>query len=478
MEKRLITTLTAAFVLFASSAGAAWVDDWLQQRSVNSPNYFHGSERGFYQAGSFSTRWSNTNDYPLTVEAPRLKSGCGGIDVFLGGMSFMNADYLVDKLQNILTNAAAVAFDLGLKTLCEQCSNTIKNFEALADNLNSMQIEECAAARSVVGVVMDENGFHSSEAMREKLGTAIKENKITQGITEMWDIATKEDQANNNVPQASDVSRITSGCNSELINTFLSGGSLLENVGGKMGIPADHTELIRGLVGDVILEGPASAYKVSYVVPCSENNPEDIKGISEGVLYSKDSGGSCSQVSDSNRDLVQYVTDTLTSIADKVETKGILTTDEQAFLETTPMSVLPVIKTSIVTNMRESMIANLADLTAKAYSLQMLSDLYVRAEVLARKAKEVLEKNAEAASGQPYENCNPAVFAGHLDQDITIMLNRVKHLQETSRESYVASAKQITTILTYLEQMQRVETQMVSEITRRYGKDIASRVKL
>ena len=85
------------------------------------------------------------------MEVPRIKSGCGGIDVFMGGFSFMNTDYLVNKLQAILAGAPAVAFDLALKTLCEQCSNTIKNFEALADKLNSMQFDECAASKELVG---------------------------------------------------------------------------------------------------------------------------------------------------------------------------------------------------------------------------------------------------------------------------------------------------------------------------------------
>lgn len=478
MAKKLITVATGLFLLFSTTAHSEWVDDWLNQRTISGPDYFHGQERGFYQGGSFSARWSNTNDYPITVEAPRIKAGCGGIDVFLGGMSFMNADYLVDKLQGILTGAAAVAFDLSLKTLCEQCANSVKNFEAMADKLNSMQIDECAAANTMVGVVMDENGFHSSEVAREKLGTAIKENKIVQGISEMWDIATKEDQTNNNVPQPADVTRINSGCNADITSTFLSGGSLLENLGSKMGIPAGHTDLIRGLVGDVVLEGPASAYRVSYVGPCPQNNPDDIRGISEGGLYSKDSDGSCSQITDTNADLVQYVTDTLDSIATKVETRAVLTTDERDFLATTPLAPLPIIKTAVAGDMRDPVIGNLADLTAKAYSLQMLSDLYNRADGIARKAKEMLEKEAGAASGQPYENCNPAVFAGHIDTDLGIMLDRINHLKETSRESYVASAKEITTILNYLQQMQKFETQMVSEITRRYGKDMASRMQL
>ncbi|SHO52079.1 conjugal transfer protein TraH [Desulfopila aestuarii] len=475
---KLITIVTGVYLLCGTVVQAEWVDDWLQQRSVGGPNYFNGQERGYYQGGSFSTRWSNTNDYPLTVETPRVKAGCGGIDVFLGGMSFMNTDYLVNKLQGILTNAAAVAFDLGLKTMCEQCSNTIKNFEAIADKLNSMQLEECAAAQGVVGVVMDENGFHSSEVMREKLGTAIKENKLVQGISEMWDIATKEDQANNNVPKTADVTRINSGCNSDITATFLSGGSLLENLGGSMGLPTGHTDLIRGLVGDVVLEGPASAYKVSHEGPCPQNNPDDIQGIAEGVLYAKAAGGSCSQIADTNRDLVQYVTDTLDGIATKIETRAALNTTQQDFLTSTPLSPLPILKTAIGTNMRESMITSLADLTAKAYSLQMLSDLYNRAETIAVKAKEMLEKEAGAASGQPFENCNPAVFAGHIDQDLSIMLKKIRLLQQSSREAYIASAKEITTIMNYMEQMQRIEQQMVSEITRRYGQDLASRLKL
>jgi len=471
--------LAAVFLLLLPAlSSAAWVDDWLEQRTTTSPNYFSGQQRGYYSGGGFSTRWPNKNDYPLTSELPRIKSGCGGIDVFMGGFSFMNSDYLVDKLQGILSGAAAVAFDLALKTLCEQCANTIKNFEALSDKLNSMQLDECAAAKELVGVVMDENGFHSSEVMREKLGTSIKENKLIQGVSEMWDIITKEDQANNNVPQSGDVARVTSGCNTEITTTFLASGSLLENVGGKTGIPTDHINLIRGLVGDVKLEGPANAYKVSYETPCSENNPDDIKSFAYGDVYAKDAGGFCSQITDANRDLVQYVSDTLNSIAGKIENKAALSPAERTFLETNPLSALPILKTSVSTDMKDAVISGLADITAKAYSLQMLSDLYVRAETIARKAKEMLEKKAGAATGQPSENCAAVIFAQKADQDITLMIRRIRQLQDSARASYVASAREMSIIMEYLEHMQKVELQMTAEITRRYGKDIAARLQM
>ena len=342
------------------------------------PNYFSGQQRGYYSGGSFSGRWHSTAEYPVTVEVPRIKSGCGGIDVFMGGFSFMNTDYLVNKLQSILTNAPAVAFDLALKTLCEQCSNTIKNFEAMADKLNSMQIDECAAAKELVGIVADDNGFHSSEECGERLGTAIKENKLVSGTAEMWDILTKEDRANNNQPQPGDVAEVTSGCNADVTSIFLSGGSLLSNIGSRMSIPASHIDLIRGLAGDVQLEGSTNAYRVSAIPPCAQNNPDDIKAFTEGAVYIKSTTGACSQISDANRDLVAHISTTLNSIADKVENEGTLTTGEQTFLESNPLATLPILKTAVGTSTRVTIIPGLADITAKAYSLQMLSDLYLR----------------------------------------------------------------------------------------------------
>ena len=471
-------SLIVLTILAPVLVSGAWVDDWITQKTTTSPNYFSGQQRGYYSGGSFSARWPNTTSYPLTVEMPRIKSGCGGIDMFMGGYSFMNKDYLVNKLQGILSGAAAVAFDLALKTLCEQCSNTIKNFEALSDKLNSMQLDECGAAKELVGVVMDENGFHSSEVMREKIGTSIKENKLRQGTSEMWDIITKEDQANNNVPKTGDLSKITSGCNADIKATFLTGGSLLDNIGSKMGIPTNHIKLIRGLVGDVDLEGAANGYKISYEPPCPENNPDDIKAFASGDVYAKDSGGSCSQITDTNRDLVQYVTTTLTTIANKLESKTALSTAEKDFLSSNPLSALLILKTGVTTNMKDAVIAGLSDITARAFSLQMLSDLYVRAETVSRKAKEMLEKKGGAATGQPSENCAAVVFAEKADQNITIMTTRIRRLQESARASYVTSAREMSTIMAYLEHMQKIEIQMTAEITRRYGKDVAARVQM
>lgn len=479
-KKHLTNLILGASILCLSTSfcHAGWVDDWMTQSTGSSPGYFEGQQRGYYSGGSFSGRWPSTADYPVTIEAPRVKSGCGGIDVFMGGFSFMNTDYLVNKLQSILTNAPAVAFDLGLKTLCEQCSNSIKNFEALADNLNSMQLSECGAAKELVGVVMDENGFHSSEVMQEKVGTAIKENKLVSGASEMWDILTKADRANNNQIKPADVAAITSGCNAEIKNVFLTGNSMLENVGAKMSIPPAHLDLIRGLIGDLKLEGPAAAYKVSYMPPCSENNPDTINTFTSGSVYRKNTAGVCSQITDTNRDLVAHFNTNLSGIAVKLRNKTALTVSEQTFLDTNPLSALPILKTAVATNTEDAVIGGLSNITAQAFTLQMFSDLYVRAEMVARKAKEMLEKQAAATGGQGPEKCAAVIFATHADQDISIMLHKIDQLKVASKSNYVAAAQEMNTILAYMEHMQNIESQMHAELTRRYGKDMTARLRM
>src|SRR3546814_2500408 len=83
------------------------------------------------------------NDYLMSLSLPKVKAGCGGIDMFLGGMSFLDPDYLVQKLESILQAAPAVAFQYLLETLDEKMGNIISKMEAATNFLNSIQVNDC-----------------------------------------------------------------------------------------------------------------------------------------------------------------------------------------------------------------------------------------------------------------------------------------------------------------------------------------------
>src|SRR5690606_32320187 len=93
------------------------VDDWFDNAVYDSPDSFSSQKRGYYTAGGFSARVKSTTEYPVTISMPKLSAGCGGIDAFLGGFSFLDADYIVEKLQGMIQAAPYVAFQMALKTM-------------------------------------------------------------------------------------------------------------------------------------------------------------------------------------------------------------------------------------------------------------------------------------------------------------------------------------------------------------------------
>lgn len=96
-----------ALILSTCGAGApgayaqSWAEHWFDNVTYTSPGSFEDQARGYVTAGGFSGRVDVHNDYLMSVTLPKVRAGCGGIDMFLGGMSFLDPDYLVQKLENV-----------------------------------------------------------------------------------------------------------------------------------------------------------------------------------------------------------------------------------------------------------------------------------------------------------------------------------------------------------------------------------------
>ena len=476
MKKNICTVLAAigfSCVLAQPVSAGGWVDDWVSQKSGSGPSSIDGQERGYYSGGNFSARWQNQTTYPVTTSVPHVKSGCGGIDVFMGGFSFMNSDYLVKKLQSIMSSAPAVAFDLGLKTLCEQCSNTIKNLEAMSDTLNGLQMNECAASKSLVATVADASDWKLTQAQRSELGEAISYDKLSSGAADMWTTLTKSQRAANNVPTTGDTQSVTSGCSSDITKVFLQDGLLLANMGNQMGLPSTYIDLMRGLVGDVRLNITQN-HSVSYVAPCPQNNPDDLGAVTAGKMFAQDTSENCSQVTDTNGDLTNYVTKELTTILGDMQNKNGLSAADMTFINASPLATLPILKLAIATSTQSETVSNLADLTAKAYALQMLFDLYSRTDNIATKARELLARQNGAVSGQKDSKCADATFAPNIDKNLATMIENIQKVRKGAQASYNTSAAQLATQLQYLQNRQQQEAYVNNVVRKRFGNSAAN----
>src|ERR1700722_18700464 len=121
--------------------------------NVTAPNAYEGQEAGYYSGGSIFARDSVRDTQIASIDLPSFKSGCGGIDLFTGGFSFVNSQQLVSAMQNIINNAIGYSFNLALESATPEIANVMKYVNNLANDINEANINSCETAAGLVGSV-------------------------------------------------------------------------------------------------------------------------------------------------------------------------------------------------------------------------------------------------------------------------------------------------------------------------------------
>lgn len=144
--------------LYIDSAQAGINDDLNQyfnklgfSSNISSPSAYHGQAAGYYSGGSVFTRNAVRDVQIVQLDLPSYRSGCGGIDLYAGGFSFINSDQLVSVLKNILNNAEAYSFTLAMETVTPEIANVMKYWYDLANKVNQANVNSCETAEGLVG---------------------------------------------------------------------------------------------------------------------------------------------------------------------------------------------------------------------------------------------------------------------------------------------------------------------------------------
>lgn len=453
----LVFILIVSFMLNPAYAG--WVDDWIQQKTETSPGYFEGQKRGYMTTGSFSARWYNSNDYLFTAEPPRVKAGCGGIDVFLGGFSFLNFDYLVQKLQRILQSAPAAAFDIALNVLCEPCSKTIKSLEAITDALNSIQLDDCKASKVLVAKAFDALGSDNSRVKAEAesnfmLGSGIED--LREKIKKIWE--TNDNQFTRNTGEQ------TAGCPTELNIVFNTPNTtVLQAIGRYRGYPDEYIDLARGFIGDVLIvetvdSNGSRQNKPIPIPPCPENKPDSIENFFTGNAYMRPAnGGACTRITDVNANLVEWSSNKLLSIEGKIRNSQPLSDDEQAFINNIPLPVFSALKMAVSSYQSGAVIGMLSSVSARAYAFGMVSDLYNMAGQSIHLANSLIAKKGQKAT----VNCQVELIEPVV-AEVKKMLPYIHGLMSNIYSDYARVAVEASAINTLVERYEKFEN-IVSE---------------
>lgn len=470
----LIMTGFILHITILSSYAAGWVDDWITQHTETAPGYYEGQKRGYWTAGSFNARWQKGYDHLFTIMPTKVNTGTCGIDIMLGGFSFLNEEQIVQKLQNILQAAPAAAFDISLKTLCSQCASTIKELEAISSRLNALQSYDCKASQALVATIA--KPFTESGGRNEAMLGEIQADYVqSTGLYDLYKEVKDLTKANDNEPIV-DIKQAMQGCPQDVKDVFGTGGSFIDNMAAKIGFnSAEYTDLIRGFIGDINIQANTDAYKVSYIPPCNENKGASLDNFLDGRVFARDDAGNCYQITDTNKDLVNWIQNRLAAIAANLKGKTILSADDEKFINSMPLPLLMIIKSGIGTQQETHYLSTVSEVTAKAYAYRMLIDLYNEAYHILEKGSSLLSAQNNAAAGNKSHTCRLEMVDDAILQ-IPEMQGKLVEMMKGIRSDYAAAATEVNELFSLMRNYETYDEQSRQYLVETFGPAIASRV--
>jgi conjugative transfer pilus assembly protein TraH len=129
------------------------------------PGVYKSQTQGFISGGSLNVRAKYDTLRVGSITPPTLQAGCGGVDMFFGGVNFLSKQEYINMLKSIGQNALGYAFQLGLEAVCPTCNAVIKWLQEKASQFNKLSTDSCSAAKSLVGATNLFNFGHAEQAV-------------------------------------------------------------------------------------------------------------------------------------------------------------------------------------------------------------------------------------------------------------------------------------------------------------------------
>jgi conjugative transfer pilus assembly protein TraH len=159
MQKMLIRLLIIAILIPNISVASigSQMDEYLNNMGLggnyNSPKKWQDNSRNNYSLGSFSYRAPTKILQPAHIRLPEINAGCGGIDMHLGGLSFVGKDEFVAFGRAVVSDAQGYALKAGLGLLCPSCEKWMSELQDQATKINNFSMNSCNAAKSLINNV-------------------------------------------------------------------------------------------------------------------------------------------------------------------------------------------------------------------------------------------------------------------------------------------------------------------------------------
>ncbi len=123
--------------------------------NTSKPGVYEGIRRGVISGGEVQVRNRIVDINLLTFTPPSWSAGCGGINLFNGAFSFINADQLIAVLRSIPANASGYAFQLAIDAMSELIGNEIKDLFKKIQDVITKYSNSCEIAKLLVDQTLE-----------------------------------------------------------------------------------------------------------------------------------------------------------------------------------------------------------------------------------------------------------------------------------------------------------------------------------
>lgn len=270
LRKRLMAAAVAATFSLPSSASVqtqmqGWFNEMGAYGNVSGPQVVSGQTGTSYTGGSMYARTPVRNYSLANVAPPSVRAGCGGIDLFAGSFSFINAEQFTALLRNVANNAIGHAFMLAVDAVSPELGNLLKYLQDQAAKLNGMNLNSCQMAEGLVTAV--------GSAISDK-----KEQSSAQGtgstLSNLWSDSFESYDKWRASNSAKKSARDAAASKDSNLAEILKPGNVVWKALQKTSVPDDLRELMMSMVGTIIIKPPGDSTNTSG----SQTKWEYVKG--------------------------------------------------------------------------------------------------------------------------------------------------------------------------------------------------------
>lgn len=467
---RGVLIILLCLILSITPTTAGWLDDWFDQAVSTSPNYFEGQKRGYFTAGSFSARIPTKADYLFSIEKPRLKFGCGGIDMFLGGFSFVNFEYLVQKFQRLIQAAPIVAFQIALNTLSSALTTQLGEVEKIINALNQLQLDECRILKpfTTIDLTKDDAGKQFEAAAQAALESTGATN-LLYSLFKGSKTTNTQDEAKTSSGTTITADKLIEGCPTELQSLIneMTNRSIYDYVASRYPAMNSLRGNLRAIVGDLSVIRGVSSYAFSYEPPCSQAKTDLLK---ESVLYIKTCSNNtecCIQESTKFKDKIALLVERAKSNALR---KQAPPDEYENLVKMSPLPVHMFVRYSIVSK-DPTVLYSISDAVAKGVFYQATLDMIREVD----KAIAYLEKVASIGGANTSQD-KPCAIDLKTREEVKRLRENLAMFLEDVRQAYIAAVSEQNSIVSYVSAYRDFEAFVYKSVSQKFGQGVASRL--